>query len=273
MAALLYGASAGWTQTQVAGSELRHEVSEDADTSLSAQSFSSSFAPETALSGTDTTGEGAAGARLEPEERKPAALKLPDSNERYYYKHRTELSLETGALWINTPFVFDVFVGGDYKHNPLHYTLVPIFPAVRWTPGRVSGPGPLRGNTELTASFSLTVIARGPETAYGAFDLGFRRNFIQRNWKVVPYFDGWLGMGFINAAGPHGNPLAQGQDFTFTVGMGTGLRYQFNDRYGASLAGNYMHVSNLYLSEPQYIDNGINVVGATVTVYQAVGTP
>jgi hypothetical protein len=198
---------------------------------------------------------------------RPPKLKLPDSNEQYFYRHKLELSLETGALFINTPFVFDVFVGGDYSHNPLHYTLIPIFPAIRWTPGNISGPGPLRGNTELTASLSLTLVARGPETAYGAFDLGFRRNFIQRNWKVIPYFEGWLGAGFINAAEPHGNPYAQGQDFTFTIRVGTGFRYNINERFGASLAGSYMHVSNLYLSEPKYEDNGINVVGPVITVY------
>jgi hypothetical protein len=193
--------------------------------------------------------------------------KLLDANEQFYYRHRLELSLETGALFINTPFVFDVFVDGDYSHNPLHYTLVPIFPAIRWTPGNISGPGPLRGNTELTASLSLTAIARGPETAYGAFDLGFRRNFIQRNWRLVPFFEGWLGAGFIDAAEPRGNPYAQGQDFTFTIRMGTGVRYNINERFGASLAASYMHVSNAYLSEPRYDDNGINVVGPVIAVY------
>jgi hypothetical protein len=194
-------------------------------------------------------------------------LHKPDTNEQFYYRHKLELSLETGALPINTPFVFDVFVGGDYSHNPLHYTLIPIFPAIRFMTGDIKGKGPFRGNTELTAALSLTVVARGPETAYGAFDLGFRRNFIPHNWVVIPYFDAWLGAGFINAAQPRGVPNSQGQDFTFTIRVGTGLRYNINERFGASLGASYMHVSNLYLSEPKYEDYGINVVGPVITVY------
>jgi hypothetical protein len=194
-------------------------------------------------------------------------LHKPDTNAQFYYRHKLELSLETGALFINTPFVFDVFVGGDYSHNPLHYTLIPIFPAIRFMTGDIKGKGPFRGNTELTAALSLTVVARGPETAYGAFDLGFRRNFIPHNWVVIPYFDAWLGAGFINAAQPRGVPNSQGQDFTFTIRVGTGLRYNINERFGASLGASYMHVSNLYLSEPKYEDFGINVVGPVITVY------
>src|SRR5277367_2491820 len=54
-----------------------------------------------------------------------------DFNTEIYYKNKLEFSLETGALPINIPFVFDVFVGGDYSQKPLHYTLVPIFPSLR----------------------------------------------------------------------------------------------------------------------------------------------
>jgi hypothetical protein len=109
-----------------------------------------------------------------------------DFNTDIYYKNKLEFSLETGALPINIPFVFDVFVGGDYSQKPLHYTLVPIFPSLRWHMGKISGPWILRGNTDLTASLSLTAIPRGPEKVYGAFDLGVWRNFVHRNWRTAP---------------------------------------------------------------------------------------
>ena len=59
-------------------------------------------------------------------------LKRPDFNDDIYYRNKVEFSLETGALWINLPFIFDVFEGGDYSTNMLHYTLIPIFPSFHW---------------------------------------------------------------------------------------------------------------------------------------------
>jgi hypothetical protein len=197
----------------------------------------------------------------------------PDFNRDIYYTNKLEFSLETGALFINTPFVFDCFVGGNYSHNPLHYTLAPIFPSLRWHMGRIAGPGILRGNTDLTATLSLTAIPRGPEKTYGAFDLGVRRNFVHRNWRAAPYFEARGGAGFIDAQGPHGNVYAQGQDFTFTLMVGTGVRYNFSPRYSMSVGATYMHVSNAYLSEPKYYDNGINVVGPIIGFNMRLSRP
>ena len=73
-----------------------------------------------------------------------------------------------------------------------------------------------------------------------------------------------LGLGRIDANRPEGVPYAQGQDVTFTVMWGGGVRYNLNPRYSiGSIAGglNYMHVSNAYLSQPKYLDYGINVYG------------
>jgi hypothetical protein len=196
-----------------------------------------------------------------------------DFNRDIYYRNKLEFSLETGVLPINLPFVFDALVGGNYSQNPLHYTLVPIFPSLRWHMGKISGPGILRGNTDLTLTLSVTAIPRGPEKVYGAFDLGGRRNFVQRNWRLVPYFELRGGAGFIDAQGPHGYKLAQGQDFTFTLMLGSGVRYNFSPRYSMSVGATYMHVSNLYLSEPKHVDNGINVCGPIIGFNMRLGKP
>jgi len=208
-----------------------------------------------------------------PSDQASRPSKPADFNSDVYYRNKLEFSLETGALPINLPFVFDAFVGGDYSQNPLHYTLVPIFPSLRWQMGAVRGPWILRGNTDLTATLSLTAIPRGPEKAYAAFDLGFRRNFVQRNWRVAPYFETRIGAGFIDAQEPHGVTNAQGQDFTFTLMVGTGARYNFNGRYSMSVGATYMHVSNAYLSEPKYDDNGINVCGPLIGFNMRLGKP
>jgi Lipid A 3-O-deacylase (PagL) len=195
-----------------------------------------------------------------------------DFNTDIYYRNKLELSFETGALPINIPFVFDVFEGNNYTQKPLHYTLVPIFPSLRWHMGSIRGPGILRGNTDLTATLSLTAIPRGPETRYGAFDLGVRRNFVYRNRRVAPYFEFRTGAGFIDAKGSHVT-WAQGQDFTFTLMLGSGVRYNFNPRYSMTVGPAYMHVSNLYMSEPKYLDNGINVWGGMIGFNMRLGKP
>jgi hypothetical protein len=192
--------------------------------------------------------------------------KRADSNKSLYYKNKLEFSVESGWLPINIPFVFDCFLGDGYNMTPLKYTLVPNIASLRWQAGDVKGPGVLRGNWDWSFSAAFTVIPRGPETHYAAYDMGVRRNFVRPNWKVVPYFEYRLGLGDINAKGPKGVIYAQGQDFTFTMMMGSGVRYNFNPRYAISAGLTWMHVSSLYLSEPKYSDYGINVYGPIVGI-------
>ena len=187
--------------------------------------------------------------------------KPADLSRSVYYKNRFEFGLDIGWLPINIPFAFDVFLGDGYTMTPLKYTLVPIIASVRWQMDDVGGPSILRGNWDLSFSGSVTAIPRGPETRYFSYIMGIRRNFVQRNWKVAPYFDGRLGLGKIDAKGPRGVAWAQGENFTFTLNLGSGVRYNFNPRYSISAGMNYMHISNLYLSEPRYGNYGINVYG------------
>jgi hypothetical protein len=65
---------------------------------------------------------------------------------------------------------------------------------------------------------------------------------------------------------------AQGEDLTFTVNMGSGVRYNLSPRYSISAGLNFMHISNLDLSQgngkPDWgIRNyGINVYGPMVGI-------
>jgi hypothetical protein len=197
--------------------------------------------------------------------------KSADFNTKIYYRNKLELSLETGFLPINIPLVFDFLVGSPYTTWPLQYTLVPNIASLRWQLDGIGGPSVLRGNWDFTFSGSFTVIPRGPETRYAAFDFGIRRNFIQPRWRIVPYYEMRGGVGDINAKGPDGVLYAQGQDLTFTLMMGSGARYNFNPRYSIAGGLTYMHVSNAYLSQPRYEDFGINVYGPIVGVYMRLG--
>ncbi|MFL6436086.1 MAG: acyloxyacyl hydrolase [Terriglobales bacterium] len=195
----------------------------------------------------------------------------PDFNRNIYYKNKLELSLQTGWLPKNIPFVFDFLLGAGYNMVSLRYTLVPVIASLRWQTGNVRGPAFLRGNWDLNASVSFTAIPRGPETRYISYMMGIRRNFVQPNWRLAPYFEGRVGVGNIDAKEPEGVLFAQGQDLTFTVILHSGLRYNINSRYGMSAGVAYMHISNLYLSEPRYPNYGINVYGPMVGLDVALG--
>jgi hypothetical protein len=190
----------------------------------------------------------------------PAPSKRPDFNRDIYYRNKLEFSVESGWLPINIPFVYDFLVHSAYTKNPLPYTMIPNLVGVRWQRGEIKGPGILRGNWDFNFSGSYTDVERGPETRYFAFDFGIRRNFVPRRWRATPYFEMRGGLGAINAKG-YKVTYGQGQDFTFTHMIGSGVRYNFNSRWSATAGLNYMHVSNFYLSEPAIEDYGINVYG------------
>jgi lipid A 3-O-deacylase PagL len=208
----------------------------------------------------------------------PTIEKLPgsrpaDFNRDIYYRNKLEFSLDVGWLPLNIPFPFDVFEGDPYDLYPLRYTLVPVVASLRWQIDDVGGPWMLRGNWDVTFSGSFTAIPKGAETRYFSYDMGLRRNFVRRNWKAVPYVDLRAGLGLIDAKGPLGVYYAQGQNFTFTINMGAGARYNFNPRYAISAGLNWMHISNNNLSAPQYSNYGINVYGPMFGIDITLGKP
>ncbi len=186
---------------------------------------------------------------------------LPDFNRDIYYGHKLEFAFDVGWLPINIPFPFDVFEGDPYELYPLRYTLVPVIGSVRWHLDDVGSRWIFRGNWDATASLSATAIPRGAETHYFSYDMGIRRNFVPRNSRVAPFVDIRCGVGLIDAKGPLGVYYAQGQNLTFTLNMGSGVRYNFNPRYAFSAGLNWMHISNNNLSAPAYSNYGINTYG------------
>lgn len=189
-----------------------------------------------------------------------------DFNREIFYRHKLEYSLDVGWLPINIPFPFDALEGDPYDLYPLRYTLVPVLASARWHLGNLWGPKVLRGNWDLTCSLGYTAIPRGPETRYFSYNMGLRRNFVPHNWQATPYFDLRAGLGFINAKGPLGVYYAQGQNFTFNINMGSGLRYSLGPRYAISAGLNWMHISNGNLSAPRYSNYGINVYGPMIGI-------
>jgi hypothetical protein len=193
-----------------------------------------------------------------------------DFNRNIYYKNKLEFSLESGWLPNNIPFPFDFVAGDPYVVWPLHYTLVPNIASVRWHIDDIGGRGILRGDWDWSFSGTYTAIPRGAETRYFAFLYGIRRNFIQRNWRIVPYFDLRGGVGNINAKGPDGVQYAQARDLAFTWMMGSGARYNFNPRFSVAAGMTYDHISDFYLPSKAY-NYGLNVDGSFIGIYVRIG--
>ena len=196
-------------------------------------------------------------------------FKPPDFNSEIFYKNKLEYSQDFGWLPINIPFPFDFMLHSDYNTYPLKYTLAPFISSFRWQIDNVKGPLILRGNWEVDCSGAAVWVARGPETRYLAWIMGMRRNFVPRDWHATPYFDWRIGLGNIDAKGPLGVLYAQGQDFTFTLNMGSGVRYNLSPRYALTAGLDWMHISNANLSEGPagnwgVRNYGINVYGPMV---------
>jgi len=201
----------------------------------------------------------------------PPADSGPDFNNQIYYRNKLEFSFDTGCLFYNTPLILDPIMGARFARVPdsVNYTLVPLDFALRWHLYDIRGRSFWRGNTDLALGGSYIVITQGPESRYVALIGGARYNFVQPNWRIAPYLELRGGLGLTNAKQPEevarGEvPVGQGQDFTFTFIMGTGIRYNFNSRYSMSIGVAFQHISNGGLSTPKYYNHGINVVGPTV---------
>lgn len=140
--------------------------------------------------------------------------------------------------------------------TPLKYTLVPTLASLRWQMNDIGGPWILRGNWDFTFTGGFTWIPRGPETHYLAHDMGIRRNFVRpKSCRSLTY--AWA-PGELTPRAPWGCSLC---------------RYNFNSRYAISAGINFMHVSNMYLSEPRFLNYGISVYGPMFGLDVRLGKP
>ena len=160
------------------------------------------------------------------------------------------LELGSGGLWSN--------VRND---DDKAYTIIPISLTASLRLDDVSLDhelgGILRGYSEFFFRADYDQIVHGPETHYEGMIVGPRYNFVQPNWKVIPYVEGGVGFVFADS-----NPEAGGlgEDFNFTFIVGAGAKYNITDNFFVRLGAEYQHVSNAGLSDPTP-NNAIDAVG------------
>jgi hypothetical protein len=108
--------------------------------------------------------------------------------------------------------------------------------------------GFFRGYNQVYLSAEAEPIIRGIENHYFGMNVGLRYNFGRTGSRLMPYFSGGLGLGFIDSNAD--NIGAQGQDFTFNVLSAAGVSYKFNGQVSGQLGILYEHFSNAGLTDP-----------------------
>ena len=118
--------------------------------------------------------------------------------------------------------------------------------------------GYLRGYSEFFFRGDYEQIVHGPENHFEGIMVGPRYNFVQPGWKVIPYVEGGVGLGFADSNPAQGG---LGQDFNFTFEAGAGAKYLLCDDFYVRLGVEYQHVSNAGLSEPEFPNHPIDELG------------
>ena len=161
---------------------------------------------------------------------------------------RFDLALESGYLFgaINPPASYEI--GAEF-----------LTARIRW--GIVDRESWLRGYNQFYVSAIAEPIFRGIENHYFGVNFGFRYNFVQPRSRLIPYFSGGLGLGWIDS-----HPAisgGQGQDFTFNILSAAGVSYMVNDHWKVNVGALYQHLSNGGQTDP---NPSLNLFGPQVGV-------
>ena len=143
--------------------------------------------------------------------------------------------------------------------NPNSYEIGAEFLTARVRWGMVQSDNWLRGYNQFYVSAIAEPIFRGPENHYFGFNFGLRYNFVRPGSRLVPYFSGGLGLGWIDS---HPSiPGAQGQDFTFNILTAAGISYQMSKHWKLDAGILYQHLSNGGQTDP---NPSLNLLGPQV---------
>jgi opacity protein-like surface antigen len=160
---------------------------------------------------------------------------------------RFDFAIESGFLFgaINPPASYEI--GAEF-----------LTARIRW--GVVHDTW-LRGYNQFYVSAMAEPIFRGIENHYFGFNLGMRYNFVRPGSRLVPYFSGGVGAGWIDS---HPEiPGGQGQDFTFNILSAAGISYSVNDHWKINVGALYEHLSNAGQTDP---NPSLNLFGPQVGV-------
>jgi lipid A 3-O-deacylase len=161
---------------------------------------------------------------------------------------RYEMTLMSGAMF--SP------IGADKGRSTENYSLTGL--QFGWMLTDADTGGWLRGNWEISLEAMGGEVFSGKGTYIVGGTLWFRYNFVQPNWRVVPYLQAGGGA---EALDMDRNLI--GETFNFNLDVATGARYFVSPNWAVNLECRYQHLSNAKISKH---DIGINAVGPMIGI-------
>jgi lipid A 3-O-deacylase len=143
-------------------------------------------------------------------------------------------------------------------NNPRNYHLAPQIVSLGWVPSFSWSVAQCEIRSEIQLCAIAEPILHGPENHYfgGALRSRWILGSADSPWQF--YLDGGVGAGAIDSTD---DPLGQGQDFTFIILFGSGVRYAMNERLSIGVGILYQHLSNGGLSEPEKRNTALDSFG------------
>jgi lipid A 3-O-deacylase len=143
--------------------------------------------------------------------------------------------------------------------NPNSYEIGAAFLTARVRWGAVQSDSWLRGYNQFYVSAMAEPIFRGIENHYFGLNFGMRYNFVRPGSRLVPYFSGGLGLGWIDSRPEIRG--AQAQDFTFNILTAAGISYKMTEHWKLDAGILYQHLSNGGQTDP---NPSLNLLGPQV---------
>jgi len=143
--------------------------------------------------------------------------------------------------------------------NPNSYEIGAEFLTARVRWGAVQSDSWLRGYNQFYVSAMAEPIFRGIENHYFGLNFGVRYSFVRPGSRLVPYFSGGLGLGWIDSRPEIRG--AQSQDFTFNILTAAGISYKMTEHWKLDAGILYQHLSNGGQTDP---NPSLNLLGPQV---------
>jgi hypothetical protein len=165
-----------------------------------------------------------------------------------FQRNKYEVALNSGVMF--SPVV------ATHNRPTLNYTLSEL--QFGWMATDPKGPGCLHGNVELAGEVMGGAVFTGVGNYLIAGTLWARYNFVQPQWRLVPYAQAGAGAGATDM-----DPVLVGEKFNFNLNIGVGARYFVARDWALNLECRYQHISNATIATH---DLGVNALGPMIGV-------
>jgi opacity protein-like surface antigen len=172
----------------------------------------------------------------------------PDDFSGHFQQDTYEVALMSGTMF--SP------IGADRHRNTVDYTLSGL--QLGWMLTGAGEPAWWRGNLELSLEAMGGEVYEGRGNYIAGGTAWLRYNFVQPNWRLVPYVQAGVG-----AEGTDMDQRLIGENFNFNLDIAAGLRCFVAQNWALDLECQYQHISNATIARH---DIGINAVGPMIGV-------